>query len=225
MNWRAAHWSEGWAWLEPIVVLSGLLAFAAAVSGAVRVRVRRGRRRPLLPAITRRIIALLGFALSVSSTSSFASGRPSVHPGRSDRPFSEAPWRGAGGFSPPHPLVPSGSRPAPVHPAIHPSPEGKAEIPLFERAGQRRARTRAESRRLHPAGGPREVSLKETRVVTVAKGDCLWSLAAEALGTADPGRIDGYWRAIYRVNHRVVGRDPNHLLPGQVLILPRKATG
>jgi nucleoid-associated protein YgaU len=131
------------------------------------------------------------------------------------------------GFPPPHPLVPSKSRPSGPHldhPAIHPN-AGKVDgTPLFERAAQRRGRERGESHELHPVGSPETVSVSG-RTIRVARGDCLWTLAAEVLDTADPARIDDYWRAIYRVNHRVVGFDPNLLLPGQVLVLPDKATG
>jgi LysM domain len=228
MVWWSNGWLEGWwAWLEPTLMVTGLLALAALVMGAVRIRVRRRPRRLLLPSFARRIVALLGFSLSLSSASSFASGRPSVHPSRSDRPLPEAPWLGTSGFSPPHPLVPSKSRPSGPrldHPAVHP-PAGKWDgTPLFERAAQRREREQRKSPEFHPAGSPKTVSVKGG-TITVARGDCLWTLAAEVLGVADTPRIDGYWRAIYRVNHRVVGSDPNLLFPGQVLVLPQEATG
>jgi hypothetical protein len=225
MVWPSNGWLEGWVWLEPSLAVAGLLALAGLVLGAVRIRVRRRPRRLHLPGFVRRIIALLGLCLSMSSASSFASGRPSVHPSRSGRPLPEAPWVGTSGFPPPHPLVPSKSRPSGLgHPAIHPN-GGKVDgTPLFERAARRRARERRESGELHPAGGQQTVSVKG-HSITVARGDCLWTLAAEVLDTVDPARIDDYWRAIYRVNHRVVGFDPDLLLPGQVLVLPEKTTG
>jgi LysM domain len=227
MAWRFDGWFEGWAWLEPILAMAGLMALAALVRAAVRIRVRRRPGRSRIPNFARRVIALLGLSLSLSSASSFASGRPSVHPSRSDRPLPEAPWLGTSGFSPPHPLVPTKSRPEEPrldHPAVHRHAAKGDGTPLFERAAQRREREQRESRELHPAGNPQAVSVKG-RTIKVARGDCLWTLAAEVLDTRDPARIDGYWRAIYRVNHRVVGSDPNLLLPGQVLVLPRKATG
>src|SRR5665809_38393 len=95
----------------------------------------------------------------------------------------------------------------------------------FERAQRRRSREREESRRLHPAGSPHSVELKRAFSVTVHRGDCLWTIAAEALGSVDAQRVDGYWRAIFRLNHSVIGSDPDHLLPGQVLRLPGEATG
>jgi nucleoid-associated protein YgaU len=69
------------------------------------------------------------------------------------------------------------------------------------------------------------VELERTQSVTVQDGDCLWTIASEILNSDDAPRIDAYWRAIFRINRAVVGRDPDHLVPGQVLKLPRKATG
>ncbi|MGH2750314.1 MAG: LysM peptidoglycan-binding domain-containing protein [Actinomycetota bacterium] len=96
--------------------------------------------------------------------------------------------------------------------------------PLFERAAPRVERERRESQRLHPSGHPRAVEVTGDRRVTVQAGDCLWSIAAEDLGTHDPQRIDRHWRAIFRANHTTIGADPNRLLPGQFLRLPEDAT-
>src|SRR2546423_1110695 len=62
----------------------------------------------------------------------------------------------------------------------------------------------------------------EPAAVTVVPGDCLWTIAAGALprGAGDAA-IDRYWRAIYASNRDTVGDDPDLILPGQVLHLPR----
>ncbi|MGW8633481.1 LysM peptidoglycan-binding domain-containing protein [Streptomyces sp. NPDC055793] len=44
----------------------------------------------------------------------------------------------------------------------------------------------------------------------VRSGDNLWAIA-DSLG------VDGGWRALYSDNERVVGQDPDHILPGQTL--------
>lgn len=55
----------------------------------------------------------------------------------------------------------------------------------------------------------------------VAPGDCLWDIAARALG-ADTHvvAIDRGWRAIYAANRDLIGADPNLIQPGLVLTLP-----
>ncbi len=51
--------------------------------------------------------------------------------------------------------------------------------------------------------------------VTVQRGDTLWSLAARYLGDASR------WREIHDRNREVIGDDPDLILPGTVLELPR----
>jgi len=227
--------TAGWSWLETVLAGAAVFAASSAAARLVRVRIRRPRRvrkRSHAPAFVRRVVALVGLGLALTTSPSSASGRPSAHPGRSSH-FG-APWKGTGGFSPPHPLVPSeaqaneeqatvvGSPGA--HPAIHRNADAGFEAPLFERAGARRARQRAESRQLHPAGQPRPVQVDPAPQVTVRTGDCLWIIAAATLGSDDPVRVDSYWRSIYRLNRAVVGEDPHRILPGQILRLPRRTT-
>jgi LysM domain len=227
MEWRSTAFSVGWAWLEPVLSGVTLLAFLSTVVRGVRLRFRRARRSPTT-AFVRRIVTLLGLGLALFASASSASGRTSAHPGRSARPLLEAPWRGTSGFPPPHPLVPSGSPMAPspaTHPAIHKGASGGRPAPLFERAGRRGPTQREESRRLHPTGNPNAVEVGRGSFVTVRDGDCLWTIAADILNSDSAQRIDAYWRTTFRINRAVIGPDPNRLLPGQVLRLPKKATG
>ena len=228
MEWRSGGWSAGYAWLEPALAGLTIIALSSALA-KVRVRIRRRPRRLQTPRLLRRLVTLLGLGLALYTPVASASGRSSAHPGRSGRPFPEAPWTGTSGFFfPPHPLVSSGSPKgdsASVHPAIHKRGPAAIEAPLFERADRKRSRERDESRRLHPAGNPHSVELERASSVTVHRGDCLWTIAAETLDSDDPQRVDGYWRAIFRLNHSAIGSDPHHLLPGQVLRLPREAAG
>ena len=231
MEWRSATWSTGWAWLEPVLAGATLLALLSVLARSVCIRFRWARRSSA-PAFVQRIVAFLGLGLALFASPSPASGRTSAHPGRSGRPLIEAPWRGTGGFPPPHPLVPSGSRKAEsktesrtTHPAIHQGAPVRGAAPLFERADRRKTKERAESRRLHPVGNPRGVEVGWTRSMVVRDGDCLWTIAAEVLDSDDAQHVDAYWRAIFRMNRSVIGGDPDRLLPGQVLRLPRKTTG
>lgn len=49
---------------------------------------------------------------------------------------------------------------------------------------------------------------------TVQQGDTLYSLAQQAYGDGNQ------WQAIYNANTQVIGNDPNHLVPGEVLFIP-----
>jgi nucleoid-associated protein YgaU len=59
-------------------------------------------------------------------------------------------------------------------------------------------------------------------VHTVEPGDTLWGIAARALVTKDAARIAGYWPAIHHHNRALIGSDPDLLIPGQILQLPRE---
>ena len=57
----------------------------------------------------------------------------------------------------------------------------------------------------------------------VQRGDSLWGIAEDILGTDNKAEIARYWPAIHRLNRETIGRDPNFLIPGQVLHLPNPA--
>ncbi|WP_226963887.1 LysM peptidoglycan-binding domain-containing protein [Nostocoides sp. F2B08] len=62
---------------------------------------------------------------------------------------------------------------------------------------------------------------RETRSVTVRRGDTLWDLAAAHLATdATDAEIADEWQRWFQANRRVIGPDPDLLLPGQVLQVP-----
>ena len=71
---------------------------------------------------------------------------------------------------------------------------------------------------LAAAGASRGSSADER--YTVRPGDSLWDIAEMKLGTAEAGRIARYWPRIHRANRDIIGGDPNHIVPGQVLTLP-----
>ena len=66
--------------------------------------------------------------------------------------------------------------------------------------------------------------LNAAKTYTVVAGDCLWRIARqtlEAAGSTPTGfMVDDLWRAIYELNHDLIGGDPNLIHPGQVLELP-----
>lgn len=56
--------------------------------------------------------------------------------------------------------------------------------------------------------------------IIVKQGDSLSTLARDHLGSIDR------WSEVYRANRATIGRNPNMLYPGQVLLIPveKKAT-
>lgn len=61
--------------------------------------------------------------------------------------------------------------------------------------------------------------------VTVAPGDSLWLIAAQRLGPhATQAQIAHAWPDWYAANRTVVGRDPDHIEPGEHLTAPSTST-
>lgn len=63
-----------------------------------------------------------------------------------------------------------------------------------------------------------------TDVITVRRGDSLWSIAAARLGRgASDAAITAGWRDIYRANRAVIGPNPDLIRPGQHLRIEGEA--
>jgi nucleoid-associated protein YgaU len=60
-----------------------------------------------------------------------------------------------------------------------------------------------------------------SEVVTVRPGDSLWTIAAASLAHATPARVAAEWPRWFAANRAVIGADPDHLVPGEVLTSPR----
>jgi hypothetical protein len=70
----------------------------------------------------------------------------------------------------------------------------------------------------HPAAPAHVV---DATAVVVQPGDCLWHLAATALGPeATPRQIATAWPSWWSANRAVIGEDPNLLRPGTTLLPP-----
>jgi resuscitation-promoting factor RpfA len=64
-------------------------------------------------------------------------------------------------------------------------------------------------------------SAKRVATVAVKPGDCLWTIAASSLGASvGNAEIAAEWPRWYAANRRVIGPDPNLILPGTVLTAP-----
>lgn len=59
----------------------------------------------------------------------------------------------------------------------------------------------------------------------VQPGDSLWHIAAQHLpATATATEIDAAWRLVYAANEVQIGPDPDFLLPGHTLTIPKELT-
>jgi nucleoid-associated protein YgaU len=110
------------------------------------------------------------------------------------------PWSGPDGFSPPHPSGLVGVSP----------PSGVA--------GSRSGPSLPASSSRTGIAAPKDD--RGPAVYTVRRGDSLWSIAAQILGTEDARRIARYWPLIHRANRGVIGPNPDLIMPGQRLRLP-----
>lgn len=97
-----------------------------------------------------------------------------------------------------------------THQATVPSPQWFPEalnIPLNQLIAPGAEKTREPKAELHE--------------VVIAKGQNLWSVAAEHLGAqATPAEIAAYWPKIYKHNQHAIGADPDLVRIGTVLELP-----
>jgi nucleoid-associated protein YgaU len=61
---------------------------------------------------------------------------------------------------------------------------------------------------------------------TVVRGDCLWKIARRTLigDGAEPtgASIGSFWREIYAANRDTIGKNPNLIFPGQILVIPER---
>ncbi|MDX6326364.1 MAG: hypothetical protein QOK15_2718 [Nocardioidaceae bacterium] len=72
-----------------------------------------------------------------------------------------------------------------------------------------------------PAGVPARVA-RQPLILRVRPGDTLWRLAADRLPAhSGPTVVDRAWRRLYARNRDAVGPDPDLLLPGTRLQVPR----
>ncbi|MFE5775147.1 LysM peptidoglycan-binding domain-containing protein [Brachybacterium sp. NPDC056505] len=62
----------------------------------------------------------------------------------------------------------------------------------------------------------------DTLTVVVKDGDSLWSISDDLMGvgTDDPGAVSAAWPELFAANADVIGPDPDHIEPGQVLTVP-----
>jgi hypothetical protein len=75
-----------------------------------------------------------------------------------------------------------------------------------------------------PSSAPTRTASVATRVV-VRPGDSLWSIAdAHLAGPRTDSRVAAAWPRWYAANRHLIGADPDHIDPGQILRPPREGT-
>lgn len=75
---------------------------------------------------------------------------------------------------------------------------------------------------VHPVTSAPPAARTGTDVVVVRRGDTLWAIAARHLRPgAGPAEVAAQWPRWHRVNRKVIGPRPDHILPGQRLRPPR----
>jgi nucleoid-associated protein YgaU len=106
-------------------------------------------------------------------------------------------------------------RPAPAWPTDDPVPAPRWPTSTPSPSTSRPGPSRPEPNHDAPAG-------RAATAVVVAAGDSLWRVAAAHLSGPDPSahRVAAAWPRWYATNRAVIGADPNHLTPGQVLAVP-----
>lgn len=212
--------------------------------------IRRPLRRTPRALIVSRLISLAGCAAVLQPSAASAKAAIPVPPAGAahDAP---PPWSGNGGYPPPRPLARTRAVTPTPHPAVHPlsNAEVRPPGPLFPRAAaildEKRARKAAMDR--HPAGKGLVASPRpriegppgegaapiERKVVPVPgcgprhrvrPGETLWGIASRRSRSARPIDILRLSNEIYRLNKKVIGPDPDLILPGQLLELPESCS-
>ena len=213
--------------------------------------ISRPLRRTPRALIVSRLISLAGCAAVLQPSAASAEAAYPVPPAGAahDAP---PPWSGNGGYPPPRPLARTRAVTPGPHPAVHPlrGDEVPPPRPLFPRAGavleEKRARKAAMDR--HPAGKglidpppPIRTEVAPDRVMASAQrdagpsrgcgtrhrvqpGETLWGIASRRSRSSRPIDILRLSGEIYRLNKKVIGPDPDLILPGQLLELPESCT-
>ena len=98
-------------------------------------------------------------------------------------------------------------------------------LPLPDRATTTTYVSRVFARAASHQGRPVATSRQQSAVVVVRPGDTLWAIARAALPTgADDDAVAVRVRQIHQANRAVIGADPDLILPGQRLRMPRPQT-
>ena len=229
------------AWLG--VALAAWLAFGCALALASLAPGALGRAAALLaervtPTVLRKLLTLLlgasvgSLALPPALVSSAATSPPQSHAGWG-RSWPGEARRGVllvgPGYAPTNAESVGANAPSPSAADTPPPTPGRASasdtapVPGFRPTPPLRAHDDAASTLLAPRPRPTVAAL---RLVTVRRGDTLWSIARRHLGPdASDAEIAREWPRWYAANRAVIGDDPDRILAGQQLVPPADRAG
>ena len=91
-------------------------------------------------------------------------------------------------------------------------------LPLMSAAHSHAAAPQVAAAHSEQTGTPRTAKAAAPTTYTVKPGDTLSKIAQDQ-------HVPGGWKQLYRVNHRVIGSDPDLIRPGQKLVLKGRAAG
>ncbi len=226
------------------LVLGFVISLGAALPGGVGGWARRLSERTT-PLVVRRVAAaVLGGALvATGATPALAATTPGPASAGSRAVVLTVAWPAAptdpsASPAPATPgeayladrLSPDLAPAAPEHPpTVAPARPVPVVAPGLGALGPRSPRPAVTPATFAPTAG-RETTPTTSRAgrgsVTVTAGDTLWSIAAARLGArAQPGDISRAWPRWFAANRAVVGPDPDHISPGQVLEAPSDSEG
>lgn len=217
-----------------LACMLGVLAAGAARLGAPGAHRLAGVSRMVCPKLLRATLATslaagLGFlgtdAASAAPVPSGSSSAAATAPGWPDSSPSPG-WPDSHSGSP---TTPTRARTPVPSSAATASPSHRATAstrspgwPAQTRPPQRRRESHRRADRSQAAAGDRHRTVGAT--VVVRSGDTLWGIAAHHLrkrgAPADSAAVGAYVRRIHRANARVIGANPDLIIPGQRLDLP-----
>jgi nucleoid-associated protein YgaU len=230
----------GLAWLGVALALwlavGSALALIALVPGAAG-RLAAAAADRVTPLAVRKLLTLLLGAsvgslalppapVSSAGSSPVAAPGPGVAPRGPDASTSSLPGPG---------FLPSAEAAAPradpagtaaaLGPGFRPTSDGEPRPPLspgFRPSAPVRVTNGEQGRLLAPSPRPSSASHS---LVTVRRGDSLWSVARSHLGPdASDADVARAWPRWYEANREAIGADPDLLVPGLQLVPPAAAT-
>ncbi|GAB2487948.1 LysM peptidoglycan-binding domain-containing protein [Jatrophihabitans fulvus] len=211
-------------WLVAVWVAAGLVAVVAAGLPGAAGRWAQSVAEVALPAAVRRMVAgSVGLGVLLAPVA--AGARTPEHPGAAGnpagRPAAQVAMDGSrtgasSGLAAPRAIPPT---PPPVPGPAWPSGTGHTP-PGAPPTTPHHPQHPHSPTRTPPAGAS-----ASSHVVTVRPGQCLWSIAEHRLDTHDARAVAPFVQRLYAANRAVVGADPDHVVPGQVLHLPTAPEG
>jgi hypothetical protein len=192
------------------LILGTVAAVAAHLPGRVG-RLGRWIAEHWAPALSRRIAAALVGAATLGSLTP-AAGIAASSPPATTPSTATAPAAATAAI----PIRDPGFTISEPSPSATPEPVGQADSPGWVPSRPMVAQAPS-PRLLTSTPGPASSSGE----VVVHRGDTLWGIARLRLGPgASDAEVARAWPRWYAANREVIGADPGHLLPGQILVAP-----